>query len=351
MLKSVRPFALSIHRQHSDSIALWISVLAGSLLLNGFAAVGFQALVQRVELERTEFEAISVDFLDFTTPSEAALSGSIAATVPPSAKQRSTLPQTTVTPPSIASQSATPEAAASYPSSPQSDSTAKSPAAKPTLQPQSSGSPPQPEAIAANSPQPNLASPSLPSNSRSSDANPLATTGDRLPGLPSVPNPAQIALGSDSQSVSVPDTLPNTLIVSRNPIPSEFLVQVKILPSSTLPRRYHDGRAIGTSPDPAAATLNSKERKRVSYQETGCLLTPEALRGFDQPVTLQISLAPSGQLVDAPITIRSGVNDSYNALAICALKTWRFTPTLTLANRSPHNVSSTTEVQVTLSKP
>jgi TonB family protein len=82
---------------------------------------------------------------------------------------------------------------------------------------------------------------------------------------------------------------------------------------------------------------------------SGCLITPESLRNFGQPVTARITVDNTGNVigVDRPLLTPSG-NPSYDELATCAIKTWKFSPAYNKKDGEKSYVFSNLDVEITI---
>ena len=317
-------------------------MLTGSLVINGVGALSFQRALQRMEPVQTAFRPISVSFVSIPSSSGTSKGKSIGV--------KQALVQTTPSPSNHASQLSTPSTslasdAISYASTkprsrPSSKVSAKSPskiAHSPadTLnrQPQDKTSAAAVSASHAQSDSVNVSTPSSPL----SPSDEPVTSGVLLPGVPNVPDPSK----------NVSETLSNgptrSFVLDQKPLPTQFLAELKILPESgerlSNPELSDSSESSVRNPEELTKTLTSSSSQ--------CLLLPEALREFNQPVVLNVSLDETGRFTKAtPVSVQnSSGNNSYDALAVCALKTWRSIPEAAI---SGYTDPSNLKVQLTL---
>ncbi|EKQ67818.1 hypothetical protein OsccyDRAFT_4109 [Leptolyngbyaceae cyanobacterium JSC-12] len=338
----VRQATLPKIRRHTDSPVLWIAVLTGSLLLNGVSVLGFQRTLQQIQPAYSTFAPISVSFV---SKSSSHNSRSITARPYQTSVKN---PPASIRPASSATAPVT--SSSVKPSSLQSDGIAYRSAlssrtrSRPTsyiasesASAANSRQPPQDSVSDANAPQNEVdtvqanastrpESPASTSSTGVSDE--VATSGVLLPNVPNVPDP------TTSAPKTTADQPMDSLILSQHAVPAQFLAEMKIVAGS-------GDRSTLAEPQALAKTLTSRSSE--------CLLLPEALRKFNQPVVLNVSLDERGRFSEAtPIRVQiSSGSDSYDTLAICALQSWQAIPVAAIANAG-HRVPARLKVQITL---
>jgi len=331
-MASTISFQRSPKQRPAESPRFWITLLAGSLLVNLVAALAFQATLQQLKPLNLAFAPIAVEFVapagkqttstpaspkPQTTFAPKAAAAPAAQTPPPS---QAPLPGTSATsaiavPPAttVAPPATEPEA---EPTDELADDPPKTKRSAPT-QPATESSAPETE----QRPNPE---PTPPANTQASGTaptppmpptTPLETgpvqSGRLLPGVPVVPDPERNQVAEDPIRPTRPQ------VISQNPVPAKFFATLTIA-------------AVPPTPDPVEApVLQDEPTKTFLSQASHCTLHPDALHSFGQPVVLQIEINPKGQVV-APVQVRSSSqNDRYDQLAQCVVREWQFKPAMT----------------------
>jgi hypothetical protein len=107
----------------------------------------------------------------------------------------------------------------------------------------------------------------------------------------------------------------------------------------------------GGDADTAIVTLKSEPfTKTLASGESGCILTPEVMQNFNQPLQFALTLTPQGNVLQA-VPLDSSPNQSYEKLASCALQTWSFDTAEVSASTTSTKPSRPFKVKVTLSQP
>ncbi|MBF2029065.1 MAG: energy transducer TonB [Oscillatoriales cyanobacterium C42_A2020_001] len=331
-------------RRHTDPPILWIAVLAGSLVINGVGALSFQRALQPMKPVQAAFTPISVSFVSRPSASSALkrkstrVKQALAQTTPStSSNQTSRLSASTTSlaRDAISYASTKPRSRPSSKVSPKSPSKVTPPPAAPfNRQPHDQTS--AEETGSASHSQSESTNVSAPVAPLSPSDDPV-TSGVLLPSVPNVPDPSR----------SRPETLANaptrSFVLDQKPLPTQFLAELKILPESG------DRLSNPELSDASESPVRNQEQltKTLTSSSSQCLLLPEALREFNQPVVLSVSLDETGRFTKAtPVSVQnSSGNNSYDALAVCALKTWRSIPETAIAGYAdPSNL----KVQLTL---
>lgn len=330
-------------RRHTDSPALWIAVLTGSFVLNGVSALSFQRALQRMQPAHTPFAPIAVSFVSVPASSGAAKKNTTPgkqATVPKASPQKSSSKSSKASRPSTTTASTGNDGIAYSSTKTRSRPSPKKPS-KPASPTEVSKQPQQDESltekpISAAPSQTESAPISNPSLTPPTDE--VATSGVLLPGVPNVPDP------SKSTPDEIAKTPTNSFTLDQKPLPAKFLAELKILPEVSDRSTSQPADAMGEMP----ASPSEKLTKTLTSNNSECLLLPEALRKFNQPVVLNVPVDATGRLATTPVSVQnSSGNDSYDALAICALKTWRAIPKSAIAIAG-YNDPSNLKVQLTL---
>ncbi|MDX2240153.1 MAG: hypothetical protein NW224_05670 [Leptolyngbyaceae cyanobacterium bins.302] len=320
MTLATRPAKPPTLRKHTDPPGLWLSVFVGSLLLNGILLVSSQRYLHQLEPLPSAFAPISIDFVpsdiqhnpETATRSEIAPATNSSKTIStPSQNQTTTTSSPNPTQPeagkiSMASAAPRPTQTATPPTNvkPQAPS-------KPSTSTQAESKAPS---NTVTSPQTDTTSTEVPASVTNEPTPPqstdeVTTSGMLLPGFTEPPDPR--AHPGDTQA-----TPTNSLPLSRSAPISKFLMQVKVFPAA--------------SDRPTAASSNPdlpQQSKTLSSGESGCLVTPEALHYFNQPLTYTLTLDAQRTVVNAvPVSPTSNALKSYQDLATCSLKTWTFEP-------------------------
>jgi len=341
--------SVSSNHKHVDPPFLWVSVLAGSLLLNGAMTFGFQQYLKQTKPVSPAFTAIAVDFVspvprNRTTPSQGVSTPNSSS--PPS---KSTSPRPTVAPtpttatPGNVSLANAPEVARPKKSRVTQSSTqgkvqnrSFQTVTRPTSTTSSSqtqdptGAPPTNE-ISTSETAANTTNSIGHTTTQAEDQ--VATSGIRLPDFSPPPNPA-----NNPGDSTEPTT--DTFALKQKVTPAKFLLQVQVLEIKG--NRPSDATLVTLQSEPFTKTFVSGE--------AGCSLTPEIVQNFNQPILFDLSLNTQGQVVDAiPKASSAGDNPSYQDLARCALQTWTLNPAI--ANSSPNSVPRSLSVKVTLTQP
>ncbi|NJP09559.1 MAG: hypothetical protein HC866_08790 [Leptolyngbyaceae cyanobacterium RU_5_1] len=334
-------------RQHSDSVILWVLVLAGSLLIHLFVILAMHLFLRQVTSVQIEPAPISVEFFNADTG---------LFSTPPSPSVGTALPQAASAQPSSSSPSSSSHTQPSPELSPPQDPflfgsgnngsqtlerspTSKSPATPKTTHSAATPatpSPAKPEFSSTHSPPPNELTPlptSAPPDTSSTDP---VQSGIPLPGLPSVPNPSDNP-GLNNQTT---DPLIKPFSMGQNAIPASFSAQIKRIAAINTP----------DAPD-YPATIQGERSKTFSSTASGCLLIPAAVRSFGQSVVLRVPVDENGNIDERQSVIQqSSGNNPYDQLAICSLKHWSFEPAYTLENGSKFDKPSNLEVEVVITQ-
>lgn len=256
--------------------------------------------------------------------------------------------------------------APSVPASPESQSVPEvEPSTTTDLSPSSEEPSPQPDPITPSpSPQPN---PITPSPDPVTPANDPVTPEPRQPeptsenpeNSPTPPSPSPVTPTEPARSgMRLPDPSdprwvpPNGLgqapseptdqtRVSQQPIPASFSATIG---TATLPTGLPD---IPENP----ATLRDSDRSRTfESNNSGCSLTPEALRSFGQEVIVRVVVDAKGDIYTdpEPFVPKPGDNPDYDKLAICVVKTWKFNPAYDMKEGKPSERFSELDVGVVI---
>ncbi len=323
-------------RRHSDPPKLWLWVLAGSLLIHLVAGATVQNfwVTPVVPANST---AIAVDFLE-----------PIEESVPPPQADEPTqtaennVSQTTLSTPVEIPVESLATVSQIAPAQPITESSVTIPtrrAPTPTLSPKKMV-PSLPADTSTLKPRPKrsaVKAAPIPDESALKKRSVPTGSNTRLPDVPTVPNPLDIKPDTKEDSIGaiVPIAIP--------PAPAKFIAQFRaIAPASNL-----SNSSIAST---ITAQLLGESTQSFSSDPAICLLTPDALSNFGQPVTLKLPLDETGAFnSQKPITVeQSSGNPRYDELAICVTKTSRFTPAYTLEGNTKRAVSSDVEMQVTL---
>lgn len=345
-------------RKSPESPVLWLILLASSLLLNLVSVLGLGQVFRQMEPVALDFEPIAVEFVASGSPNTAKPSstqpGRSAPTSPAIAATPQAAPpptQTTVAAPPAANQ----KADLAFVERPTPKPT---PATQPT--PKQTTPPPQPRSQGSRQPSPSTTTqPTVPANTTAQPDSQAQTTvasttstatkpgpvesGVLLPGLPAVPDANQNKPPEDSIQGAGTRPVP----VSHQALPAKFVVTVKAIAPTSSQLTASASLAI------APPSIQGSPTKTFTSDASTCLLPPEAVRQFDQPITLQVPLDSTGQIApQAAISVQvSSGNDSYDNLAICALQSWRFSPASSIESDQTHPMPSQLTVQVTITSP
>jgi TonB family protein len=135
--------------------------------------------------------------------------------------------------------------------------------------------------------------------------------------LPTPPDVRSVTPGGPEQAP--PEAPTEQTRVSQNPVPAKYSASISNI---TLPLEIPD---IPEHP----ATLSESDRTKIFQSDTsGCLLTPDALSSFGQEVILKLVVDEKGSIYAGtePTVQKSSGNPSYDNLAVCAVKAWKFDP-------------------------
>lgn len=352
MENSVYQLAILKNRQHSNSPVLWSAVLAGSILFNVGSVLTFQSFLKQIQPVSSAFESVAIEFVDTPiqverpkTVSKAAISQTNPSSTPASPssstelyapKNEAAIVEQTPIP---AKQPLTNSAAPRVTSSNQATNTDQS-ASPNTTQDSSEAQPPvtsnQQESLSEDAQtataeiDPITASPEEP-----------ATSGIALPPVPIVPNSQETVAMTETPPADPPAIRPNL-------VPSIVAAHVKINDDETELTETSES-SIATDVE---TEIPEDSTRTFASHELGCSLTPDSLRSFGEPVKLEISVTEQGTVDErSPTTVQSsGGNDSYNNLAICVLKQWRFNVASSEVRSLKKAISRRLEVDVTLTR-
>ncbi len=319
---------LPLHpKQHADSPLLWLAVLSGSLLLNGALTFGLQSYLATTQPTPANATAIAINFVEAPTARATAIAPaaprSTAPLLPPSSPSSISVTPPAVAPPRLA--------LAPAPRSPQ--STRPTP---PARRPAPTASPaPQPTPLAGE-PAPPPPAPTTVATSARSPSSPqtpqVATSGIQLPGFTPPPDPTQ---NPGDATTATTATLP----LSPTAPPAKFVVQVQVLEA-----------AGDRDSERAIVTLKSEPfTKTFSSGEAGCVLTPESLQSFNQPLQFTLTLNPIGKVTQT-VPLTNSSSQRYQDLGTCVLKAWTFNPAV-VASAAPPAATQFLRVKVTFTQP
>jgi hypothetical protein len=359
--------SLVSHRQHADPPWLWGGAAVGSLLINLIGVGVFGRLLLPDSPPQTVATAAQ------TSPVRVSLYSAKLRAKPVSA------PRTTV-PPKVASQESATGSLASSSSVALSLASAI-PAARghsgtvgaAAVVPAHVAETPTQSSYLPTSPSPHRST--LPVGSKTGanlSAQPLnqpqpsgpVQSGLLLPGVPAVPDPRRNHPGEDRRWQQ-----PVQSFAEQHGLPAQFMAQIQVVAANPaeataelvenqvsapmLDAAVDGENSPGLSGEEAAlqvypATIQGKPSKMLSSDPAACLLTPPALQSFGQPVIVQVAIDAAGnQTIAAPP--RSG-NNSYDQLALCALKTWSFNPAYEQRSETKSYRASYLSIKITINE-
>lgn len=285
-------------RRHIDPPFLWLSMLAGSLLLNGALILGGQQYLQRARVQSVKFAPVAVKFLPVKTATAKRVTPTAIA---PSTKAPATI--TSVVPDPVAPSAPTSAPRIALESEAIARPKRKPAKTKPSITKSLVRPNPTPLTPLAPSQTTSPHSSTQPSNNSTQSTDDVATSAVGLPRVPAVPDP-------NATNQTTPAPL-GAVTVASNATPAKFLMQMRVLPSS---------RDRTLSP---ANLEQAQLTKTLTSGDAGCSLTPETLRNFNRPVDLNLTLDDKGTVINAVSTNppNSDQTKSYQDLVICTLKT------------------------------
>jgi TonB family protein len=382
------------HR-HADPPNLWLGVLAGSLAIHLLLAFSLRWWSLRVAIAQPESSNIPIELVDVdpeatasssTTAAPATTTAQAPATATAAANNEAATLETGVTVLTPESSAPSVPLAASpspNPSPDLSESAQLSPANSqttlpftPPVLPSSAPSPNQDTSPNPVPPTNNTQSPALPDTNDSTLPSSNAPLNEpqqpdgNLPAPPEPTNPNQDTSGgtpgtpdstnaeSESETANNPTPLPSgtsepgeaptnngpddvtaQVPVSENAVPAQFQASLKVS-APVNNRDIHDQLA---QPKTDNQTFFS------DASASACLLVPEQLRSFGQPVLLSIAIDEQGHVIGGGVRESSG-NGAYDQLALCLMNTWEFTPAADVEGGSPSPVTSNLDVQVVINR-
>jgi len=164
---------------------------------------------------------------------------------------------------------------------------------------------------------------------------PPITSGQPLPAPPA------IAATPGNGSSGSPETRSptNQVAVDRISTPAEFSVSIL---NTTPASNAGDLPQYPPTPHSSSQTFRSDPSSA-----SGCLLDPVALRAFGSAVGLRITVDRSGQVFQVNLQ-ESSHNETYDQLAICTIKTWKFSPAYNLKDGAKDFVFSNLDIRIVL---
>jgi TonB family protein len=339
-------------RHHSDPPFLWVLVLSGSLLINVFLLAGLRHWLSQAEQRAANPGAIAVEF--YTPPPDSSTNSVTANSVTAAGKTPANLSKVSSPAPK------SPLPSAQQPAQPVSSTilatTSDLKAATAPRQPQKNREKPRSITTAASQTQPSPAQPSpssTPNSSQTSPASPTEPTqsGIALNPLPIVPNAQSNNPGEDKRWQQ-----PVKPFMDNPAIPGEFIAQIspiKVTPVM-LEKEAADHEPVEADLSQFPATIKGKAAKTLASDPSTCMLNRTAMDSFGKSVVLRVAIDDKGQPIQqSSISVQkpSG-NDSYDKLAICALKTWSFNPAYEVSHttRAPLYRSSFLDIEITISQ-
>jgi len=324
-------------RRHSDSLKLWLCLVAGSLLFHLIAWATVR-IFWVTPIVQADSSAIAVEFLEPVGEDDGAFS---SQSVLPQSQAQLSRPveddamQITLSTPAIALAQRVTETSAPMQTSkapiqtvsPKKAVSSKKIGASAVVDPLNLNSrPKRPAEIAASTADNSAIKNLAPANS--------VTSTTRLPDVPTVPNPINSQENSNGAIASV---------VIPTPTPAKFMAQLRAIGSTS-------NLSNSSIESTISAQLLGESPKSFSSDPSGCVLTPKAFRSFGETVTLKLFLDETGAFNSQKwVTVeRSSGNIDYDKLAICVTKTSRFIPAYSLEGDTKRAVSSDIEIEVTL---
>lgn len=358
--------SVSSDRSEHDSPTLWLSVLAGSLVVHLLVLLLGRWYFLRPSSPPPGSRS-SIEFVEVTpVPKASDVAPKSQATSAPTAPRPPTATQSTSTPtqrevaPSlpktvespietpIQPRSTTPATPTPRPETPPQASPRPSPSIPPRpVPPQASGQLPQ-----SRSPMP-PASTGTPSPSAGSSSTPPATTA---------PNPSNSGGTTPGGTASGPIAgfpLPPAPDTSLPPVPkSPDGSQIGKTPIGSDPAPASFAVTVGLGDRPADANVKEIPDELAQPKETTqiietsasageCLLKPEAKNYYTKMVKLRLAISEQGQVIGEPLVVQSSGNGDYDELAQCVIKRWEFIPAYNVREDKTRNaVASNLDVPV-----